>query len=120
ARHPAPDVAAAHDDRDLDAEVVARLADFTGDAGDDLGIDVVPGGRVLERLARQLQHDSAEAARHHSPVARSVTGARPYSSPTLTRAKRRTSAPGPSSDTSLPTVVFGSRTNACSSRPLSL
>ena len=39
AGHAAEDVAAADDDRDLDAELAARLGDLLGDALHDLGVD---------------------------------------------------------------------------------
>ncbi len=65
AAHAPPDVAAADDDRELDAELAARVGNLLGDALDNRGVDAVAGRGVGERLTRELQHRSAVAALGH-------------------------------------------------------
>jgi len=64
-RHPSPDVPASDDDGDVDAQL-ARLHDLTGDELCDLAVDrlVLPG----ERLARELQQDSAVGGIAQEPM----------------------------------------------------
>ena len=54
----APDVAAADNDGDLDAEAVDFL-DGEGDVADDLGGDVVGAAGLAERLTADLEDDAA-------------------------------------------------------------
>ncbi len=60
AGHPPPDVAAAHDDRDVDAELASHLDDLRGELLDHLAVDAVPlvAGK---RLSRQLEEDALPA-----------------------------------------------------------
>ena len=65
----APDVAAAHDDRGLDAEV-DDLGQLARDQPGGVGVDAGLGGAGSERLAGELQQDPlvAWAGRTASPV----------------------------------------------------
>ena len=70
-----PDVAAADDHRDVDAQLPASGRDLLGDALHDRGVDAEVGLGIGERLTRELQHDAPETALAHAGALHSVDGA---------------------------------------------
>ena len=109
ARHPPPDVAAAHDDGHLDAELGADLDDLRSQLLDDLAVDAV-ALVAGECFARNFQEDPVPARTQGFTVVVSVAN--------VGTTKRR-SKPGRIAILASPRicliVCFSSRTNFCSS-----
>jgi hypothetical protein len=68
AAHAPEDVAAAHDDGDLDTQIVACLGDLGGDPLHDVGVDAEVERSIRERLPRELEHHSAVPALGHQQL----------------------------------------------------